>query len=121
MLTIRLRKNPPPKRIEPEPLVRTRACRQAALKPEKRFRDIDEEIRRLENDTYSTGAKEDTKLDTGIFDPPVEIILWRRERREGEAKGETEYLVKLKGRSYLHCEWVLESELMKKGRQLNSS
>lgn len=47
----------------------------------------------------------------GIFFPEIDLILWRRQKETGQP-GEFEYLVKYKDYSYLHCEWLEESEVI---------
>ena len=55
---------------------------------------------------------------TGIFAPAIDIILWRRTSKETNEKGDTqfEYLVKYKDYSYLHLDWLKETEILAIGK-----
>lgn len=59
---------------------------------------------------------------TGIFAPAIDLILWKKAAAEKNAKGETqyEYLVKYKDYSYLHLDWLLESEIMSIGKTVRN-
>ena len=50
------------------------------------------------------GAKEEDD-EFSIFNIEIAQILWRRNRKNSD---EEEYLVKYRGRSYLHAEWLVE-------------
>ena len=50
----------------------------------------------------------------GIFFPDIDIILWRRMKRDPpqlQLENQYEYLVKYKNYSYLQCEWIDEKEV----------
>ena len=57
---------------------------------------------------------EQTEIYTeGIFNPDIDVILWRKENDDGKGEKKMEYLVKLKGVSYLHVKWVQEQDIVK--------
>jgi len=47
---------------------------------------------------------------SGVFRPEVDQILWKKDVIEADVK-KTQYLVKFKDYSYLHCKWIDEAEL----------
>lgn len=57
---------------------------------------------------------------SGVFNPAVDQILWRREKTtEGsnpEELGPLEYYVKFNDFSYLHCEWITEEDILTMGK-----
>lgn len=48
---------------------------------------------------------------TGVFHPEVDQILWKKDVIENDTK-KTQYFVKYKDYSYLHCKWIDEIELI---------
>jgi len=87
----------------------------------------------VENGYFEDSSANET--DSGIFNPPIDVILWRRERvninddDEDEdhdqdqeeqlnslSRPRYEYYVKFKEYSYLHCEWVDEIDIISMGK-----
>ncbi len=67
-----------------------------------------------------TGAEEGyEEAYTGIFNPDIDQILWRREKIEEDIRT-TEYLIKFKETSYLHCEWFPEADLLAVGKNIKN-
>ena len=62
------------------------------------------------------GAKEEDD-EFSIFNIEIAQILWRRNRKNSN---EEEYLVKYRGRSYLHTEWLIEEELIGLGKNMKN-
>lgn len=54
-------------------------------------------------------------MTAGVFNPEIDQLLWRRDKFEDDTR-KTEYLVKFKEYSYLHCEWMDESEILGIGK-----
>lgn len=48
------------------------------------------------------------QIGEGVFNPEIELILWARDKKNGEK----EYLTKYKEQSYIHCKWLSESEVI---------
>ena len=46
----------------------------------------------------------------GIFRNEIDRIMWLKDSNSEQKQ--LEYYVKYKGYSYLHCEWVLEKEIL---------
>lgn len=67
-------------------------------KPTNRIDDIESDLEEQD------GAKEEDD-EFSIFNIEIAQILWRRNRKNSD---EEEYLVKYRGRSYLHAEWLVE-------------
>ena len=67
-------------------------------KPTNRMEDIESDLEDQD------GAKEEDD-EFSIFNIEIAQILWRRNRKNSE---EEEYLIKYRGRSYLHTEWLTE-------------
>ena len=67
-------------------------------KPTNRMEDIESDLEEQD------GAKEEDD-EFSIFNIEIAQILWRRNRKNSE---EEEYLIKYRGRSYLHTEWLTE-------------
>ncbi len=56
---------------------------------------------------------------TGVFNPEIDQILWRREKFENNIR-KTECLIKYKEYSYLHCEWMDEDQLLSIGKNIKN-
>ena len=56
---------------------------------------------------------------TGIFYPEIDQILWRKDTMEDGVR-KTEYLIKYKDYSYLHCEWHDEAEVLAVGKNIKN-
>ena len=67
-------------------------------KATNRMEDIESDLEEQD------GAKEEDD-EFSIFNIEIAQILWRRNRKNSD---EEEYLVKYRGRSYLHAEWLVE-------------
>lgn len=54
----------------------------------------------------------------GIFNPPIDQILWRRPNtKQGkEGKSPFEYYIKYTDYSYLHCKWISEEQVLSLGK-----
>ena len=57
---------------------------------------------------------------TGIFNPEIDQILWKREKIKEDDTRTLEYLVKYKEYSYLHCDWIEESDLLATGKNIKN-
>ena len=60
-------------------------------------------------------ANREDEDDFSIFKIEIAQILWRRDQPDY-----TEYLVKFKGRSYLHVEWVKEEDTLGMGKNMRN-
>jgi hypothetical protein len=72
------------------------------LNEEERFAGDEEALGRERLDEEGGKEEED---EFSIFNIEIAQILWRRKRENSD---EDEYLVKYKGRSYLHTAWLTE-------------
>jgi len=72
------------------------------LNEEERFAGDEEALGRERLDEEGGKEEED---EFSIFNIEIAQILWRRKRENSD---EDEYLVKYKGRSYLHTTWLTE-------------
>jgi hypothetical protein len=72
------------------------------LNEEERFAGDEEALGRERLDEEGGKEEED---EFSIFNIEIAQILWRRKRENSD---EDEYLVKYKGRSYLHTVWLTE-------------
>ena len=79
-------------------------------KPTNRMEDIESDLEEQD------GAKEEDD-EFSIFNIEIAQILWRRNRRNSE---EPEYLIKYRGRSYLHTEWLTEEEINSLGKNMRN-
>lgn len=106
--------------LEDDKNVARRSLRERKLHNNERMQEenkaMEEEIKKLEEEEP---LPEDTVLveePTGIFYPEIDLILWRRPKPTDVtplpgAKVPMEYLVKYKDYSYLHAEWLEESDI----------
>ena len=62
-------------------------------------------IEDIESDLEDQDGAKDEDDEFSIFNIEIAQILWRRNRKNSE---EEEYLIKYRGRSYLHTEWLTE-------------
>lgn len=62
------------------------------------------------------GAKDEDD-EFSIFNIEIAQILWRRNRENSD---EDEYLVKYRGRSYFHTEWLTEEEINALGKNMKN-
>ena len=77
----------------------------------------EEEQERLGNDWEEEEPAREEDDDFSIFNIEIAQILWRRKRENSEVE---EYLVKYKGRSYLHTQWLTEQEALAVGKNMKN-
>ena len=106
--------------IEDDKNVARRSLRERKLNNNERLQEehkaMEEEIKKLEEEEPITEETVLVEEPTGIFYPEIDLILWRRPKNTEVtpapgAKVPMEYLVKYKDYSYLHVEWLEESEI----------
>jgi hypothetical protein len=56
----------------------------------------------------------------GIFNPEIDQILWKRDKVLEDGTRSSEFLVKFKEYSYMHCDWMDEADLLNTGKNIKN-